>query len=170
MFFSAPSWPPLGGIFAVVFASCMLQWAALDLNCKLQIALGSAGPQRGAPDCSGQRRTSTGELPSGVGSDGPHPGASRAEWAAPDLSCQKKMTENMSANNVRINANRNVRKYVRKERRKICQKKYQKKCQKICQIRTSEDMSKEMSENMSKKNVRKLWQKTCHNMYVNRSV
>ena len=35
--------------------------------------MGSAGPQRGARERSGQRRTSTGELPSGVGSAGPQP-------------------------------------------------------------------------------------------------
>ena len=80
-------------IFAVLFAKChqmstwtsRLQWAAPDLNRELQIAVGSAGPQpgssgadwatpgltRGALERTGQRRTSPGDLPSGVGSAGP---------------------------------------------------------------------------------------------------
>ena len=111
-------------ILAVLFARCRqmstwtsrLQWAAPDLNSELQIAVGSAGPQQRAPDCSAQRRTSTGELWSGLGHAGPHPGTSRAEWAAPDLSCQK-ICQKM------------CQKYVRKECQKICQKKCQKKCQ-----------------------------------------
>ena len=45
-------------LLAVIFASFTLQWAVPDLNCELQITVGSAGPQRGAPDSSGQRRTS----------------------------------------------------------------------------------------------------------------
>ena len=92
-------------LLRVVLLSCMLQWAAPDLNCKLQIAVGSAGPQPGAQDYSGQRRTSTGELASGVCSAGPHPGSFRAEWATPDLTSQKK----------------DVRRYVKKECQKICQ-------------------------------------------------
>ena len=93
---------PLGGIFAVIFASFTLQWAAPDLNCKLQIAVGSAAPQQGAGEWRGLRRTSTTDLPSGVGSAGPRPGICRAEWAAPDLSRQKK------------NTTRDVRKYAGK--------------------------------------------------------
>ena len=50
-------------LFAIIFASCMLQRAAPGLNRELQTAVGSAGP---------------------------HPGNSRAEWAVPGLSCQKK--------------------------------------------------------------------------------
>ena len=76
----------------------------------------SAGPQQGAPDCSGQRRTSPGGLWSGLGSAGPYPGGSGAEWAAPDLASQKI-------------CQKICQKYVRQE----CQKKCQKKCQKICQ-------------------------------------
>ena len=76
-----------------------------DVNMDLQIAVGSAGPQ-------GQRRTSTGGLWSGLGNAGPHPGTSRAEWAAPDLSCQK---------------------ICQKSARQECQKICQKKCRKICQ-------------------------------------
>ena len=93
-------------------ASSRLQWAAPDLNSELQIAVGSAGPQPRAPDCSGQRRTSPGELPSGLGNAGPHPGSSRADWAAPDLSCQKI-------------CQKICQKYVSQECPKICQKKCQ---------------------------------------------
>ena len=52
---------------------CRAQRAAPDLNCKLQSALGITGPRQGAP--KGQRRTSTGELLSGVRSAGPRPGS-----------------------------------------------------------------------------------------------
>ena len=91
----------------------LLQWAAPDLNCKLQIAVGSARPQRGAPDCSGQRGPQRG-APEWSGQ---RRTSSRADWAVPDLSYQKK----------------NAQKYVRQE------------CQKICQKRISEDIL-EMSE------------------------
>ena len=76
-------------------ASSRLQWAAPDLN-------------RGALEPTGQRRTSPGELWSGLGNAGTHPGSPRAEWAAPDLSCQKIC-------------------------QKMCQKYVRKKCQMICQ-------------------------------------
>ena len=56
-----------------------------DVNMDLQSAVGSAGPQQRAPDCSRQRRTSTGELWSGLGNAGPRPGSSGADWATPDL-------------------------------------------------------------------------------------
>ena len=80
-------------ILAVLFARCRqmstwtsrLQWAAPGLNSELQIAVGSAGPQQRAPDCSGQRRTLTGGLWSGLGNAGPQPGGSGADWAMPDL-------------------------------------------------------------------------------------
>ena len=91
--------PECSGQRRTSIASSRLQWAAPDLN-------------RGALERTGQRRTSTGELWSGLGNAGPHPGSSRAEWAAPDLSSQK-ICQKM------------CQKYVRKE----CQKK----CQKICQ-------------------------------------
>ena len=59
---------------AVIFASCC---NGQRRNCKLQIALGSAGPKGGAREGSGQRRTLTGssrlELASQVGSAGPQP-------------------------------------------------------------------------------------------------
>ena len=137
-------------------------WAAPDLNMELQIAVGSAGPQQRAPDCSvqrrtstasprlqwaapdlirgalertGQRRTSPGELPSGVGSAGPQ----LPQDIPKDMSeiCQSRMSEDMSKEmsedmsiemsekNVRKNVRRYVRRYVKKERSKI----YKKKCQ-----------------------------------------
>ena len=43
-----------------------------DVLMSLQIAVGSAGPQQRAPDCRGQRRTSTGR-------------GSGADWATPDI-------------------------------------------------------------------------------------
>ena len=106
--------------------------------------MGSAGSQLQAADRSGQRRASTGELPSGVGS-----GA---------LTARKKRPENnMSEKNVR----RYVKKNVRNGCQKICQKKrrrnfrryVRKRCQKICQ--------KRMSEGMSGKSIRKERQKKC---------
>ena len=132
-------------LFFLLFASSSSS-SSPDVNMDLQIAVGSAGPQQRAPDCSGQRRTSTagsrfqraapdlnrgalertgqrtstGGLWSGLGNAGPHPGTSRAEWAAPDLSCQK-ICQKMCQKN------------VRKECQKKCQKICQKKCQKICQ-------------------------------------
>ena len=50
------------------------QWALLDLNCELQMSVGTAGPQLRAPDLSGHCRTST--------------ASSRAQWALPDLNCE----------------------------------------------------------------------------------
>ena len=105
-----------------------LQWAAPDLTSELQIAVGSAGPQEPAPDCSGQRRASTGGPWSRLGSAGPQPGGSGAEWAAPDLSSQK-MCQKI--------CQKYVRQECQKECQKICQKKMsdgtQKNCPKICQ-------------------------------------
>ena len=125
----------LAVIFAIIFASCgqrqistwssRLQWAAPDLNSELQIAVGSAGPQQRAPDCSGQRRTSSAGLRSGLGNAGPHPGSSRAEWAAPDLSCQKICqiyVRNMSEKNVRRYVTKNVRRYVNRNVRKYARR------------------------------------------------
>ena len=62
-------------------ASPRLQWAAPDLN-------------RGAPERTGQRRTSPGDLPGGVGSAGPQ----LPEEMSGDVSeiCQKRMSERMS--------------------------------------------------------------------------
>ena len=106
-------------------ASSRLQWAAPDLNSGLQMAVGSAGPQPGAP-----------------GADWATPefnrGGSGAEWAAPDLSSQKmfqkiyqkrmsermseemsedmsiEMSDKMSEKNVRKNVRRYVRRNVRR--------------------------------------------------------
>ena len=62
-------------------AGARLQWAAPDLN-------------RGALERTGQRRTSPGDLPSGVGSAGPQ----LPEDMSEDVSeiCQKRMSEEMS--------------------------------------------------------------------------
>ena len=102
-------------ILANHFARCRmstwtsrLQWAAPVLNRELQVAVGSAGPQPGScgadwatPDLTrralertGQRRTSPGDLPSGVGSAGPQ----LPEDMSEDVSeiCQKRMSESMS--------------------------------------------------------------------------
>ena len=98
-----------------------------DVNMDLQIAVGNAGPQQRAPDCSGQRRTSTGERWSGLGNARPQPGSSGADWATPDLTrgppersgqrrtsaarrYVRRCVRNMSERNVR----KNVRRYVRK--------------------------------------------------------
>eukprot|EP00435_Cladocopium_sp_Y103_P048245 s1626_g14.t1 len=90
------------------FPTCQ---ALPDFICQLQIPVGTAGPQRQAPDPSGQRRTSTAssrsqwatpglnrELPIPVGNAGPQPRAPdpsgqcrtstaspRSQWAVPDL-------------------------------------------------------------------------------------
>ena len=50
-----------------------MDWAMPDLN-------------QGAPKWTGQCRTSTRELQSGLGNAGPQPGSSNADWATPDLS------------------------------------------------------------------------------------
>ena len=98
--------------------------------------MGSAGPQpgssgadwatpdlnRGALERTGQRRTSPGDLPSGVGSAGPQ----LPEDMSEDVSeiCQKRMSERMSED-------------MSEEMSK----------------RMSEDMSEDMSKDMSEKNV-----------------
>ena len=116
-------------IFAVVFccngqrrisiATCRSQWAAPGLKGELVRGVGSAGPQRGAPDCGQRRAGSAGaRLPSGVGSAGPRPGSFRAGWAAPVLSRQKRCQKERQ-------------KIGQKKCQKICQKKCPKKCQKI---------------------------------------
>ena len=122
------------------------QWAAPDLNKECQIAdcsgqrrtsTGSSrlqwaalGLTRGVPERSGQRRTSPGELPSGVGSAGPH----QPEDMSKDLSeiCQTRMSEDMSKD-------------------MSIEMSDMKKCQK----RTSERMSEDMSEDMSIETVKK---------------
>ena len=67
-----------------------------NLNRELQIAVGNAGPQPGAPDCSGQNRISTGEFPSGMGSAGPHPGNAQIKEPVPDFIGQKKNQKKVS--------------------------------------------------------------------------
>ena len=121
-------------LLAVLFARCRqmstwtsrVQWAMPDLNREFQIAVGSADLNRGAPKRTGQRRTSTGELQSGLGNAGPQPGSSTADWATPDLNqgapersgqrrtsaarrYVRRCVRNMSEKNVRRNVRRNVR-------------------------------------------------------------
>ena len=127
-YFSVPS----SRLSSSPVARCRSQSARPDLNREL----------------SGQRRTSPGELPSGVGSAGPHPGSSRAEWAAPDLSCQKRISENMS--------DKNVKGYVRKE----CQKNIRK-ISEIISKRLSEDTSEKDVKNNVRNNVRRYVRKGC---------
>ena len=64
-------------------ASSRSQWALRDFICQLQIAVGTAGPQLQAADCSGQRRTSTASSPSGQRRTST--ASSRSQWATPDL-------------------------------------------------------------------------------------
>ena len=88
-----------------LFANFRAQWALLDLNCRLPIWVGTAGPQPQGSERSGHRWTSTRDLPSPVGTAGPQPGTFRAQWAPLDLSGQME-----------------------------CQNICQKDCQNICQI------------------------------------
>ena len=77
---------------------------------------------------------------------GPHPGSSRAAWAAPDLSCQK-ICQKRILENILIEMSDNMSE------------------------RILEDMSIEMSNNMSEKNVRrynKKYVKRNLGRYVNR--
>ena len=152
--------PPLllvfADILAVLFArrrqmstwTSRLQWAAPDLNSELQIAVGTAGPQQRAPDCSGQRRTSTGELWSGLGNAGPQPGSSGADWATPDLNRgalertgQRRTSPGDLPSGVG-SAGPQLPEDMSEDVSEICQKRMSE--------RMSEDMSEEMSENMSK--------------------
>ena len=112
-----------------------MQWEAPDLN-------------RGAPKRTGQCRTSTGELQSGLGNAGPQPGSSKADWATPDLS--RGPLSGLGSGGFQLPADmsqemseKSVRSYVRRNVRKECQKIGQKTCQ------------KKMSEDMSEKNVRR---------------
>ena len=86
-------------LFDNLFANFCAQWALLELNCRLPIWVGTAGPQPGtfraqwAPldlnlgpsKLSGHRWTSTWNLQSSVGTAGPQPGTFRAQWAPLDL-------------------------------------------------------------------------------------
>ena len=126
-----------------VFASCgqrrtstgssRLQWAAPDLN-------------RGAPDCSGQRRTSPGELPSGVGSAGPQ----LPQDMSKDMSemCQPRMSEDMSKEMSEMCQPR-ISEDMSKEMSKMCQKRMSERIPEDMPEDMSEDMSEEMSEEMS---------------------
>ena len=151
----------LADIFAVFFARCRqmstwtsrVQWATPGLNSELQIAVGSAGPQQRTPDCSGQCRTSTGELWSGLGNAGPLPGSSGADWATPDLNRgalerigQRRTSPGDLPSGVG-SAGPQLPEDMSKDVSEICQKRMSE--------RMSEDMSEDMSKDMSEKNVRK---------------
>ena len=133
-------------ILAVLFARC--RQMSPDVNTDLQIAVGSAGPQQRAPDCSGQRRTSTGGLWSGLGNAGPQPGSSGADWATPDLNLgalertgQRRTSPRDLPSGVG-SAGPQLPEDMSEDVSEICQKRMSE--------RMSEDMSEEMSENMSK--------------------
>ena len=72
------------GICRTSTASSRSQWALLDLNRELQIAVGTAGPQPRLPGRSGHCRTSIATsrsqwaLPTSTAT-------SRSQWALPDL-------------------------------------------------------------------------------------
>ena len=141
---SSPSSSPLLLRVVLLFLPSFSPSSSPAVCCKVQIAVGSARPQQGARDCSGQRRTSTGssrlqrgapersgqrwassgEIRSGVGSAGLCPGSSRVEWAAPDLSCEKDTSEEMPIEMPENKSEQNIRK-----NEKICQRICQKKCQ-----------------------------------------
>ena len=62
---------------------CRAQWASPDLSRELEREWAAQDLNGGAREWSGHRRTSTGKLPSGVGSAGPRPGSLRAGRAVP---------------------------------------------------------------------------------------
>ena len=140
--------------FAKLFANFRAQWALLDLNCRLPIWVGTAGPQPQGSERSGHRWTSTSgaqwapldlnlgpselsehrwtstwDPPSSVSTAGPQPGTLRAQSAPLDLNgqieCQKICQIERQID-------------CQKECQKICQIKCpnvcQIECQKICQI------------------------------------
>ena len=127
-FFSSSFHPPpysppfllfvFADILAVIFPR--LQHGAQDCSGQRRTSKGSSRLQWAA-DCSGQRRASLGELPRGLGSTGPHPGSSRADWAAPDLT---RGIPERSGQRRTSAARRYVKRYVRKECQKECQKIY----------------------------------------------
>ena len=133
--FTPPFTPPflLLPLLAVLFAKCRqmlrgtsrVQWAMPELNREVKMAVGSAGPQPGsskadwampdlnwgAPKRTGQCRTSTGELQSGLGNAGPQPGTFEwiGQWRISAASRYvRRCVRNMSEKNVR----KNVRRYV----------------------------------------------------------
>ena len=141
------------------------QWAAPDLNRELQIAVGSAGPQRqlAAADRSGQRRT--------VGSARPQQGDA-AKWATPDLNCQKesqkemsgrapdrmpeRMTEDMP-DRMSEDAPERMPEDVQKRKSEMCQKRMPEDMPE----RMSQTMSKDMPERMSEDMPERLWEDIC---------
>ena len=134
-------------ILAVLFARCRqmstwtsrVQWAMPDLNRELQR--------------TGQCRTSTRELQSGLGNAGPQPGSSGADWATPDLTRgpserSGQCRTSAARRYVRRYVRRNVRRYVR-----IYVKRY----------------VKRYVRNMPDKNVRRYGRRNVRR-YVNRNV
>ena len=101
--------PDCSGQRRTSIGSSRLQWAAPDLNSGLQIAVGSAGPQPGSSGAD-WATPDLGDLPSGVGSAGPQLPEDMSEDVSERMS--EDMSEEMSE-------------------------------------RMSEDMSEEMSEDMS---------------------
>ena len=116
----------LADIFAVLFARCRqmstwtsrVQWVAPDLNKELQIAVGSAGPQPGSSGAD-------------WATPAPQPGSSGAEWATPDLtrgppersgqrraSAARRYVRRCVRNMSEKNVRKNVRRYVRRNVRK----------------------------------------------------
>ena len=121
-------------IFAIIFASCgqrRSQHGAPDCSGQLRTSTGSSRLQWAAPDLTllqwaapdltggalertGQRRTSPGELLSGVGSAGPQlpedMSKDMSEEMPEDMS--EDMSKDMSEKNVRKNVRRNCRRNV----------------------------------------------------------
>ena len=125
--------PPPCQLSANLFANFRAQWALLDLNCRLPIWVGTAGPQPQGSERSGHRWTSARDLPSRVGTAGPQPGTFRAQWAPLDLTGQ------MECQNIcHIECQNICEKECHIECQNICQIErqniYQIKCWKICQI------------------------------------
>ena len=110
-------------------ASSRLQWAAPDLN-------------RGALERTGPRRTSPGDLPSGLGSAGPQlpedMSDNMPERMAEDMSeeMSEDMSDNMSermAEDMSEEMSEDMSIEMSDNMSDICQRECQKKCQKICQ-------------------------------------
>ena len=71
-------------LVANLFANFRAQWALPDLNCRLPIWVGTAGPQPPGSERSGHRWTST----AGFRAQWPQPGTFRAQWAPLNLNCR----------------------------------------------------------------------------------
>ena len=140
---SPPRRPPLCRHLGLHLRHLYVAMGSAGSQLEAAMAMGSAGPQPGAPDCNGQRRTSTGELTSGVGSAGPHPGA-------PERSGQRRTSPGEPPRGMgsagphrpekkcQTICPKKCQKICQTERLKICQKECQKECQKIYQTRMSD--------------------------------